>query len=240
MIDKQTKQIIYIVLGILLAVVVFHMIYNSTNYKIEGLTANYLDEPEIMLLQNYNADLSDDDVTDPSKERIHKNAVNYYKVSEFTDMVLIIKQKISSMLIAYGKVCREQNGFDLVGDGVHMLSLNCITNPQEIEDTILMEVFKIIHKTIMDKYGINLNFHSVMSDLYNNLDLLEKVIYPLMYSELYTVNGIQYTTESRITDMVNQNLAMHDVLYTIISRRNIVLDMDTDRNIQYMDPKFQN
>jgi hypothetical protein len=231
------KNLLLSILVIILIVIIIYMMCGEN--KIEPLTANYLDEPEIMLLQKYNEDLDDDDTSNPSKEKIHKNAVNYFKVSEFTELVLDIKEKIAGMLINYGRTCREQNGEDKLGDGEYELSLNCITNPQEIEDSILLEVFKIIHKYILDKYHINLNFHAVMFDLYNHLDLLEKGIYPLMYSELYTINGIQYTTQSKIINLVNTNLPVHDVLYTIISRRNIVLDMDTDQNIQYADHQFQ-
>lgn len=232
------KKILYLILSIILIGTIILIIRDSQNDKIEGLSMNYLDDPELLLLQRYNDDLDDDNTSDQSNERIHKNVVNYFKVSDFIQLVFAIQQKIADMLINYAKTCTDQNGYDMLGDGKSILSLNCITNPQEIEDAISLEIFKIIHKYIYDKYKINLNFHAVMFDIYNQLGLLEKAILPLMYSDLYTINGIQYTTKERIIYMVDTNLPVYDVLYTITSRRNIVLDMDTDRSVQYADPMF--
>ena len=71
----------------------------------------------------------------------------------------------------------------------------------------------------------------IIHDLMTHLNLLEKVIYPLQNSNLYTLHGIQYITVNSIKNIVTNNLVVKDVLYTVLSRRNITVINNNDGHI---------
>jgi hypothetical protein len=163
----------------------------------------------------------------------HRNIVHRLNSSEFIDIVEQINVIISDKIIAYTKLCQGMNGDDaLLPNEKYSLNLACHIDAWSIEEDIVKDITKYIIKYIKIKFNMNLNPYHIIHDLMRHLNLLEAIIYPLKYSGLYTVHGIQYTNEKYIRQKVDTHLDIKDVLYTTLTRRDIILFMDTDQQIQ--------
>jgi hypothetical protein len=232
-ISVKGSPIKLIILFILILYIAYRIIYpnlSEEQFQPNSELADYNEYDDLYGMPNTNrTNLLDDGM-----------ATNYLPASEFLKIVSQINQKIITVIVGYGKMCQGTNGEDLFmgnenkrysGNSENRVSLNCVTNSQEIEDEALMGVYKIIFNEMYNRFKIKFNLHMVMHDLYNDLDLLEGIIYPLQYSQLYTVHGVQYTTVQNIQKMVDTQLRTKDVLYTIISRRGVVLINDTDTQL---------
>jgi hypothetical protein len=171
--------------------------------------------------------------TDGGKDSMSQRLIlHQIKTSEVVTLIRDIHNIISNKIISYAKTCRDMQGSEIkLQDGVRALSLACVTDSNAMKDDISYEIFEYIHGYIRKRFKINMNPYTVLFDLDRQLNLLEAVIYPLQFSNLYTVHGIQYTTEEWIRRKVEENLKVKDVLMTIISRRNIEIELDTDQNI---------
>lgn len=217
-------QYIIIVFALLTMFIIIDRYFTSCQEKYEQFRANNLNNPNIELL-----DTTHDDTFTP---HTHHHVVHYLSVKEFTLMVKHIKNIIIKSIIDHAESCQQMNGDDKLGDGHHNRSLSCQTDPWGVEEEIVLKITQFIREHIKNKFNINLNHYHIIHDLMRHLNLLEAVIYPLRYSGLFTVHGIQYTSEKSIKQRVHFNLDVKDVLYTIITRRNISLLVDTDRHIQ--------
>jgi hypothetical protein len=118
----------------------------------------------------------------------------------------------------------------------HQLTLNCNNDVARMEQEIIHDMTMSVIKHISQKYQININPYQIIGDMAMHLNLSEDVLYPLMYSSLYTVHGIQYVTIEKIKDTVNHNLDVKDILYTTLGKRGIVIipdhdDADANRNM---------
>lgn len=192
----------------------------------EPFKAHNLDNPETDLLDQ----IPDDDIT--SGKHTHYHIVNHLSAKETIDMMTDIKKIIVDKIVEYGTTCQQMNG-DEVGfsDGKINISLACVSDPYAVEEDIVLEVTKYIRTVIKNKFNIDLSPYIVIADLLRELNLLEGVIYPSQHSHLYTVHRVQYTNRRIIEQIVNTNINVRHVLYTVLSRRNITLEIDTDQHI---------
>lgn len=186
----------------------------------ETFRANSLDSPE----WDYEI-LGDNSAT--TTFFTYRNVDNYLRVAEFTEMINRIKQIITVTLIDLGKECQNMNGLEYDRLGEYQITLSCHNDVAHMEELVILAITRYIIGYVQNKFGININPYQIIGDMMQNLNLLEAVIYPLMYSTLYTVNGIQYVTESRIRETVD-NLDIKNVLYTTLSKRGIVCIPDSD------------
>jgi len=165
--------------------------------------------------------------TDSMSQRLILHQV---KTSEMVKLVRTIQDAIINKLVGSASTCKDMHGADKLGDDRRTLSLACVTDPMALKDDIIQDVYDIIYGFVKTKFRINMNEYVVYYDLNRQLDLLEAIIYPLMYSNLYTVHGVQYITADWIRAKVEQNLKIQDVLMTVFSRRNIDIEVDTDQH----------
>lgn len=214
--------ITYIIL-VLIMVILFVYIGRKIFKKSELFRANSLDNPQwdTNILGNNNA---------TNTFFTYQNENNYLNVSEFNEMVNRIKQIISNSLIGLGSQCQAINGLEFDKLVENQITLSCHNDVAQIQEQIILAITRYIIGHIQNKFGININPYQIIGDMMIHLNLLEAVIYPLMYSTLYTINGIQYVTQSKIIDTVN-NLDIKNVLYTTLTKRGIKCIPDSDDHI---------
>lgn len=151
------------------------------------------------------------------------------KTSEFLKLNNKLKTIIGDIVIKYASTCQEMNGSEVgLGDDKTTLTLACVTDPFAIQEEIIYEIYDYLYKYTFDKFNVHLNPYMAYHDLYQNLNLMEGLIYPISNSGLYTVHGIQYTTARWIRNKVNDIEVRHAVM-TIFSRRGIEIQLDTDQ-----------
>jgi hypothetical protein len=178
--------------------------------------------------------------------------LNQVPTTEYMALVTEIKTAIANKIIDYATTCQEMHGPvakqgpmsgpvvkqgpsnypAILHDGKKGLTLACVTDPYDLKNKIIDNVYEIIYKYIKSKFDINMNGYAVYHDLNMHLNLMEGIIYPLQYSGLYTVHGVQYTNERWIRDKIRTDVNVKDALLTALSRRNIELEVDTDRHAQ--------
>lgn len=172
--------------------------------------------------------------------------LNQVPTTEYMALVTEIKTAIANKIIDYATTCQEMHGPvakqgpmsgpsnypAILHDGKKGLTLACVTDPYDLKNKIIDDVYEIIYKYIKSKFDINMNGYAVYHDLNMHLNLMEGIIYPLQYSGLYTVHGVQYTNERWIRDKIRTDINVKDTLLTVLSRRNIELEVDTDRHAQ--------
>jgi len=151
-------------------------------------------------------------------------APQYMNNTDFIKMVNNIRQIIINTVIEYGKNCNDMNGHTF-SDRLeqHQLTFKCYSDMNEIEENIILRITTYIIKIIKSMADINLNPYYLVNIMKLHLGLKEGLLYPLGYSELYTKHGVQYFTKNMVSDKVNTNLDINNVLFTIISSRGIVL-----------------
>ena len=137
----------------------------------------------------------------------------------------------ANVLIELAQTCQIMHGYESkprVGDGKRALTLECVSDPFSIQDSIIKDVYLHLYEYINKKFGIKLNPYIVLHDMHRELNLMESVIYPIKNSGLYTVHGVQYTTADWIKQKVFEDVDVARVLYTTLSRRNIVMEAGSD------------
>jgi hypothetical protein len=213
---------------------------NNSDDPMEKFTANGMDNPVIDqgTMENGYALLSHpltgggvDIMSDSISDR---KILHQIPNTEYIYLVTEIKDTIASKIIERARTCQEMHGTEAkprLGDGKRALTLACETDPYSLQDDIIDAIYELIYQYVKKKFGINLNPYLVHHDLYNQLNLLEGVIYPLQYSGRYTVHGVQYTNEDWIRNKVQADIDVRHALFSVISRRNIEIEVDTDQNI---------
>lgn len=231
---------------IVLAILVVYLIYFYLTYyglpsigsifsKDEGFYANVFENDAInnaTLTDNYALLTADNSIL--SDKLIPAQIPN----AVFMDMVTAINHIISQKIIKSAESCKDMHG----EAGLHdnrltdhgntgtTLTLQCVPDLFGLRNEIINDIYKFINNVVKKQYNIEIDPALAMHDLHRHLNLLEAVIYPIRYSKLYTVHGVQYVTENKIRQMVNTNIEAKDVLYTILTRRGIEI-MNDDDNI---------
>lgn len=205
---------------LLLLLFAFYIIISKCNY--ENFNANDIPEPDISTYGKSLCSSSTNTFMINKKTMITDN---------FIKMSNDIKQIVIDMIIEYAKKCNDMNGDEKVGITNYTLTLACNNDPEDMEQNIVNSITEYIRKEILNKYNVKINRLIIIHDLMKHLNLLEHVIYPLYNSKLYTLNDMQYITVDNIKKIVSNNLEVNNVLYTIITRGNISVIENQDKNI---------
>lgn len=163
------------------------------------------------------------------QDPINTNNARYMTTGEFNKIIVDMQTIITNMIIKEVENCKDMNGSDGL-ERKHM-TFNCINNVSDIQNKILYKLSEYIIETVKSRHNITINIYAVYTDLMDNLDLLEDVIYPLLYSKHYTIHGINYFTKSMLIDKVVHNVKMNDAIYTTLQRRGIEVIPDIDDQI---------
>ncbi len=209
----------YIILFLIVLIPLMYIGWNND----EPFRANSLDNPQwdYDILGNNN---------ETNTFFTYEDANNYLRVSEFIGMVNKIKQIIINKLVDMGSQCQNMNGLEYDKLSENQITLSCHNDVAQIEEQIVLAITKYIIGYIQNKFKININPYQIIGDLMVHLNLLEAVVYPLMYSTLYTINGVQYVTPGKIKETVN-NIDIKNVLYTTLSKRGIICIPDSDDHV---------
>jgi hypothetical protein len=177
-----------------------------------------------------NTDLLQTDYNDNPKTltKVLLSSVKYMSVKDFNTMINTIRDIIYRDILNYSKTCADMNGDD--GPQPNQMTLFCINDVQAMHEEIIDHIAEYIITTIKTKYDINLNPYQVTGDFMVHLNLLEDVLYPLIYSGLYTVHGLQYFDKTILKQKVQYNLLTRDVLYTTLLRRGLDVLPDADEH----------
>lgn len=234
-----------ILVAVLIIIVIIIMTCGNESHK-TFLESTYMDQRRNGFLKENYKDLDDQCRSDSYKkietssaldtdylkilkENGFNNAPKYMLVSDFSNMVVIISDIVLDMLMEYGSKCQSADGY-IVRDRIeeHQKTLSCYNDLVDIEERIILKITAFIYSYIDKKFGIKLNPYYSINLMKIHLNLLESILYPLAYSSLYTEHGIQYFNEKTARDLIHTNLRIHDVLFTIISSRGIILIENVD------------
>lgn len=156
-----------------------------------------------------------------------QSPMRYMSVDEFNVMILDIQSLVVDKITIIVKNCSDVNGAD--GFQRDQMTFTCLNDVEDIEVQVIDLIVAYIVKRIKDKYNINLNPYVVTSDFRTQLDFLDSIVYPLVYSKFYTVQGINYFTQEMLVNKVQENLKIQNILFTTLLRRGInVLPNDDD------------
>lgn len=169
-------------------------------------------------------------VTNVKTDHSHRLYGKYLKTYEFMNMITNIRQIIYDCILDMARSCITMNGSPSCDNGLTQITLQCFMNDHEIEQRIVESIDEYIYTTIKNKFNMNMNSHHITHDLMRNLNLMEKVIYPLKYSKLYTLNGEQYISEKKIYSLV-RDINIKDSLMSTLERRDILLEPNDDEHI---------
>jgi len=225
---------------VIIVLVIIFAIYQSTRNSFNESMCSIKNDIKIINNQNDNlegflekSNCSNGKCEDTSLLEIGNNLLlspkHYISVNNFNCMVIDLRSLIVASLKEQVDNCRDMNGADGL-EKTHM-TFNCINDVESVQDVIINRLAAYIINDIKYVYKINMNPHLIISDFKNNLNLLEAVIYPLVYSDLYTINGIRYFTNYMLMNKVVNNLKLSDVLLTTLQRRGIDVLPDTDNHL---------
>ncbi len=213
--NLDTGNILFILFVVIIIIWIrIAYISNNTSYDIIGETF---------------VDKIDDDNTDLLEIRLEDKLLGpmrYISVYNFNKIVETIRSIVYRDLYVYSKKCATMNGDD--GPETSQMTLFCHNSINDIHEEIVSHIAEYVIDHIKSDYGVNLNPYQVTGDFMTQLNLLEDVINPLMYSNLYTVHGIQYFNEYMLEQKVYYNLKIRDVLYGTLLRRGIDVSPDID------------
>lgn len=171
----------------------------------------------------------DDTETDLLNIRLNEelnSPLKYMTTGDFNKMIAKIRKIVYDDIISYSKVCADMNGVD--GPEPNQMTLKCNVDPDAMQEDIVNHVSLYVISYVKESHGVNLNPYQVTGDFRIHLRLLEDIIYPLMYNDLYTVHGIQYFDKNMLGEKVYFNLQIRDVLFTTLLRRGIEVLQDQD------------
>jgi hypothetical protein len=217
-------QHIFTILLVLIFVVAIYKISYTHNYnegfvqKVDCNDANYED-----------TDLMKIDGPLGLGNNLLQSPIHYISVDMFNIMVINLQTLIVTTLKEQALTCSDMNGSDGL-EKKHM-TFNCINDVGSIQNIVIGRLTSYIIKYIKYFYNINMNPQLIISDFKNNLNLLDNLIYPLLYSHFYTVHGINYFTDNMLINKVTNNLKLKNVLYTILQRRGIEVIPNTDNHL---------
>ena len=195
--------------------------YDYTNNSYDFFTANL--DPNIDLLK------IPQDATNNYEEKLVNN---YMSVSEFTHMIHVLKRILVAVLVKKGQGCSDMTGEEKEAQLPQQLSLACYTDAESIKEELIIVMTKYLIQYVKQRFKINLNPYQVINNFYVHLDLEEAIIDPLMYSQLYTMHGIQYYNEKLAKKIVDGNLHLNDVIFTTLQQRGIEVIIDNDQHIE--------
>jgi hypothetical protein len=207
---------------------------NNTPDGVENFRANGIDNPVIDqgTWENAYAKLNPPFTAGGDDTMSHRLIVHQVSNKELIALITEIEAYIANTIIDQARTCQDMHGDEVqLHDGKRGLSLACVTDPYNLRDQIIDGVYEIIYHFIKSRFGINMNPYVVYHDLHMHMGLMERIIYPLRFSGLYTVHGVQYTNEDWIRTKVHDNIDVRHVLFTVFSRRNIELEVDTDQHV---------
>jgi hypothetical protein len=153
---------------------------------------------------------------------------NYITVDEFNEMVDSIKVIIKLNIIKYARECDKLNGDSTTLINNKQFTIVCNNNPWEMEENIIIEIMKYIIAYCENNFKISINPYQIIHTCMRHLNLLEGLIYQLQNSQIYTIHGYQYFTESLLDDKINKNLHINDVLHTLLSKRGVIVILNND------------
>lgn len=232
--EKNSKRVITVTTEDDDSEVEVRLTMNNTKSKIENFRANGLDNPVIDQGTGDNAyTLLNPPFSAGGQDTMsHRLIVHQVSNKELIGLITEIEAFISNTIIDQARTCQAMHGDEVqLHDGKRGLSLACVTDPYDLRDQIIDGIYEMIYQYVKSRFGINMNPYVVYHDLHMHLGLMEGVIYPLQYSGLYTVHGVQYTNEDWIRTKVHDNIDVRHVLFTVLSRRNIEIEVDTDQHV---------
>lgn len=158
--------------------------------------------------------------------------MRYMNTNEFNYLIDNIKDICYNTIKKEVSICNDMGGNSSHSLEKYQMTFNCISDVKDIETNVINNISDYLIQYIKSRYKINLNQYAVIMDFKMNLELLENVIYPLLYSKLYTINGINYFNDQMLKNAVYNNLYVSDTLYTTLMRRAIDVKPDTDNHQQ--------
>ena len=202
--------------SLIIIFIVFILCYSVMSFcNKECFNANDISDPDMLLKGKSLCMLSnEDDLILKRKTMTNDN---------FIILVNSIKKIVIDTITEYAKKCNDINGNEKLGADDYTLTLACNIDPFYMEQNIVNKITDYIIDETLLRYNVKINRLITIHHLMKHLELIDTVIYPLQNSNLYTVHGIQYITVNYIKNAVENNLEIHDVLYTILSRANIVI-----------------
>jgi hypothetical protein len=207
---------------------------NNTDSPIENFRANGIGNPVIDqgTWDNAYTLLNPPHSAGGKDTMSHRLIVHQVSNRELIALITEIKAYIANTIIKFAKTCQNMHGDEVqLHDGKRGLSLACVSDPYALKDQIIDGVYEMIYQFIKSRFNINMNPYVVYHDLNMHMGLMERIIYPLQFSGLYTVHGVQYTNEDWIRNKVHDNIDVRHVLFTVFSRRNIEIEVDTDQHV---------
>jgi len=223
-------MIILVTLVILIVVIIYVINWEPKEHFLKSTYIEQCPSDAYKKVETTNA--LDTDYLKILKGEEFNSAPKYMLVSDFVQMVTIIRRMVLDMIIDFGTKCQTADG-NTVRDRIepHQKSLSCYDDIVDIEERIILKITGYIYSYIKERFNINLNPYLSVNLMKIHLNLLESVLYPLAYSTLYTEHGIQYFNESLVKDKVYNNLQINDVLFTILSSRGIILVENVDNTV---------
>lgn len=211
---SNTLLVLTIIFVSLIVIVTFIFPYIYAPVTNENFVSNYEPDIDRLLIQE-------------NKEAMGAN--RYMTTTQFNDMIQNLRKVIYNNIVKFSKTCRSMNGYNEPLDS--QMTLVCYNDTKTIKNTILTDMGEYIIDHIKSVYSINLNPYFVLSSLSLHLDIDEDVIYPLTHTTLYTIHGVRYFTQSILRRLIDENLYINDVLYTILLHRGIEVLPDTDNQL---------
>jgi hypothetical protein len=150
-------------------------------------------------------------------------------VSQFNEMIDSMRNIIYNDIVKFSDTCTDMN--EPGEPGEKRMTLLCYDDTESMENTILTHMCDYIIDHLKIEFGINMNPYYVFTDFKVNFNLTEDILYPLTDSTLYTVHGVRYFTKAMLARLINQNIAVKNVLYTVFQSRGIEVIPDIDEHI---------
>ena len=146
----------------------------------------------------------------------------YIKTEDFNKLEDMVYDTIFDTIVKRAMQCGEIDRTDGIKVRPNtQLTLTCLTSPEELQDLIVTNITNLLIDYTYKNHQIMLNEYYVASMMYTQLHLMDSLIYPLLMTKRYTLYGISYFTKPMLRSMINQNMKIHDILYTIFASRGI-------------------
>lgn len=205
----------------IVAITIFILIIIAIFISDCGSIDQYQDQSE-----GFNVDKIELD--DASLMKLHRKNENlllsrnrYITVNDYNLMIMNIRQIIMDGIINQVRQCDDIGGSGYDKTISSQLTFNCIHDLESVQNDLINQIVLYIEKFIKDKYKLNTNRLSIAIDFKNNFDFLENILYPLAFTNKYTMQGMNYFTMPMLRDKVFNNTELENGLYTSLTRRGI-------------------
>lgn len=149
------------------------------------------------------------------------DSYRYISVNDFNVMVQSLREIVVATIKKQVSVCKDMGGSGDDKTIISQMTFNCINDLESVQDEVIDEIAKYVAKFIKKLYGFNINPLLVVMDFKNDYDILEELIYPLVFTGKYTIQGMQYFTENMLRYTVYTDQELVNALYTTLIRRGI-------------------